>query len=197
MKNSKNKVVAALVCGVIMGSIGTSFIGNFQSQEQSISNAQNQQNSSTSNNSYTSNDSNEDSYGEMDSQGGRGGKHGGHHQYDDSQDTTPTIDTTTENYKDGTYTGTASGYAPNLTVDVTVSGGKITNIEIVSHNESPGFYERAFETVPEEIISSQSTDVDTVSGATFSSKGIINAVEDALQDASSDSSTSSSSSSSL
>lgn len=145
MKNSKNKVVAALVCGVIMGSIGTSFIGNFQSQEQSISNAQNQQNSSSSNNSYTSNDSNEDFYGGMDSQGER--------------------------------------------------GGKITNIEIVSHNESPGFYEGSFETVPEEIISSQSTDVDTVSGATFSSKGIINAVEDALQDASSDSSTSSSSSS--
>ena len=191
MKNSKNKVVAALVCGVIMGSIGTSFIGNFQSRNQSISNAQNQQSSSTSNNS------NQDSYGEMSGKGGRGEKPGGHHQYDDSQDTTPSIDTTTENYKDGTYTGTASGYAPNLTVDVTVSGGKITNIEIVSHNESPGFYERAFETVPEEIISSQSTDVDTVSGATFSSKGIINAVEDALQDASSDSSTSSSSSSSL
>lgn len=182
MKNSKNKVVASLVCGVIMGSVGTSFIGNFQSQEQNQSNAEYQQVPSNSNEGF---------YG-----GKPGGYHqpGGHHQYDDSQDTTPSIDTTTTNYKDGTYTGTASGYAPNLTVDVTVSSGKITDIEIVNHNESPGFYERAFETVPQEIISSQSTDVDTVSGATFTSKGIINAVEDALQDAASDSNNSSSSS---
>lgn len=183
MKNSKNKVVAALVCGIIMGSIGTSFIGDFQTENQSIASAEDQQSSNNSNESYD--DAENYSYGKDE-------KRGGHHQYDESQDTTPTIDTTNTNYKDGTYTGTASGYAPNLTVEVTIASGKITSVEIDSHNESPGFYEKAFETVPHEIVSSQSTDVDTVSGATFSSKGIINAVEDALQDAVTDSSSSSS-----
>lgn len=187
MKNSKNKVVAALVCGLVIGSIGTSFVGNFQiaKENQTIANAQHNQNFSDSNESY-------ENYGHGYGYGKGYGKKHGHEQYDDSQDDTPTIDTSTTDYKDGTYSGTASGYAPNLKVDVTISSGKISNIEIVSHNESPGFYERAFETVPNEIIQSQSTDVDTVSGATYSSKGIINAVEDALQDATSESTSASS-----
>jgi len=86
-------------------------------------------------------------------------------------------------YKDGTYEGSARGYHPGLTVSVTVSGGKIASIEITSHNETPGFYEKAFNSVPDEIIDSQSTSVDTVSGATRSSVGIINAVANALKNA--------------
>ncbi|AKN31106.1 FMN-binding protein [Clostridium carboxidivorans P7] len=86
-------------------------------------------------------------------------------------------------YKDGTYTGVGRGFRPNLKVSVTVSGGKISNIEIVSHNESRGYYEQPFDIVPKEIIQSQSTNVDTVSGATRSSNGIMSAVEDALSQA--------------
>lgn len=86
-------------------------------------------------------------------------------------------------YKDGTYTGVGRGFRPNLKVSVTVSGGKISNIEILSHDESRGYYEQPFDIVPKEIIQSQSTNVDTVSGATRSSNGIISAVEDALRQA--------------
>lgn len=86
-------------------------------------------------------------------------------------------------YKDGTYTGVGRGFRPDLKVSVKVTGGKISNIEIVSHNESRGYYEQPFETVPKEIIESQSTNVDAVSGATRSSNGIMSAVADALKGA--------------
>jgi NosR/NirI family nitrous oxide reductase transcriptional regulator len=86
-------------------------------------------------------------------------------------------------YKDGTYTGVGRGFRPDLKVSVKVTGGKISNIEIVSHNESRGYYEQPFETVPKEIIESQSTNVDAVSGATRSSNGIMSAVADALSQA--------------
>lgn len=90
---------------------------------------------------------------------------------------------TSVTYKDGTYTGTARGYHPGLTVSVTVANGKISNIEITSHDESRGFYEKPFAIVPQEIIDSQSTNVDAVSGATRSSNGIMMAVANALQNA--------------
>jgi len=86
-------------------------------------------------------------------------------------------------FKDGTYTGVAKGYASGLTVSVTIKDGKISDIKIISHNETPGFYEKAFSTVPKEIIAAQSTDVDVVSGATFSSRGIMAAVKNALEKA--------------
>jgi uncharacterized protein with FMN-binding domain/Pyruvate/2-oxoacid:ferredoxin oxidoreductase delta subunit len=86
-------------------------------------------------------------------------------------------------YKDGVYIGSARGFNPNIKVSVTVKDGKITTIEILEHNETPGFYEKAFAVVPNEIISKQNTNVDTVSGATRSSEGIIEAVKGALKDA--------------
>ena len=90
---------------------------------------------------------------------------------------------TASQYKDGTYTGTADGFRPGLTVQVTIKGGKITDIQITQINDTPGFYQNAINTVPQEIISAQSTNVDTVSGATYSSTGIINAVQAALDSA--------------
>ncbi|MDD7793612.1 FMN-binding protein [Clostridium sp. 'White wine YQ'] len=86
-------------------------------------------------------------------------------------------------YKDGTYIGTGSGYRPRLQVAVTIKDGKISNIEIGSNNETPRFAARPFNIVPSEIIEAQSTDVDGVSGATRSSNGIKEAVEDALSQA--------------
>ena len=87
-------------------------------------------------------------------------------------------------YIDGVYTGVADGYGDDLTVEVTIEGGVITEIEIVSHNErGENFYGPAMETVPEEIIESQSIEVDSVSGSTYTSIGIKNAVADALSQA--------------
>ncbi|PLX31059.1 MAG: hypothetical protein C0604_08185, partial [Clostridiales bacterium] len=86
-------------------------------------------------------------------------------------------------YKDGTYIGTADGYGPDLTVQVTLEGNSISDIEIVSHNEKGSkFYMPAFDAIPARIIDSQSISVDAVSGSTYSSYGIMNAVGDALSD---------------
>lgn len=85
-------------------------------------------------------------------------------------------------YKDGTYTGSASGFKGDVTVNVVVSGGNISNIKIVSTNDDREFFQRA-ESVIDEILNSQSTDVSVVSGATYSSNGIIDAVNNALESA--------------
>lgn len=172
MKNSRNKIIGAVICGMITGSIGTSLIGNFQAN-----------NSSTVSAANVSGNSSQDSTNSQNFKRGdrpEGGKGGGHHKGAASLDSTESVDVSSGNYNDGTYTGSADGFSENLNVKVDISGGKISNIEIVSHNETPGFYEKAFESVPAEIIASQSTNVDTVSGATYSSVGIINAVNDAL-----------------
>jgi len=86
-------------------------------------------------------------------------------------------------YKDGTYVGTADGHNDEITVEVTVENGAIENIVITDHAETEGLADPAFEEVPADIMDSNSTDVDTVSGATVTSKAIISAVENALEDA--------------
>ena len=83
-------------------------------------------------------------------------------------------------YVDGTYTGTSSGYNGNISVEVTVSNNTISDIKITKYVDDEPFIDEAISGVTENIINSQNTDVDTVSGATFSSKGIINAVKAAL-----------------
>lgn len=84
-------------------------------------------------------------------------------------------------YKDGKYEGKAQGYGGDIKVSVTVEDGKISNIKILSHKNEDDAYFNTAKGLIEEIISSNSTDVDTVSGATFSSKGIINATKNALK----------------
>jgi uncharacterized protein with FMN-binding domain len=92
---------------------------------------------------------------------------------------------TSKKFIDGVYTGTATGYRPGLVVQVTVSHGAITNIIIISHNEKDSkHYGSAMKQVPSEIVKKQSTDIDGVSGATKTSNGIKNAVNDALTKAS-------------
>lgn len=87
-------------------------------------------------------------------------------------------------YKDGTYEGSGTGFrGGTTTVSVEVKEGKVTDISTVSSRDDGRFYNRAFNTVAEEIINSQSTSVDAVSGATFSSRGIMEAVRDALSKA--------------
>lgn len=87
-------------------------------------------------------------------------------------------------YKDGTYQGSGSGFRGGTTaVTVVVSGGKITAIDVNSNEDTPSFFNAAYTKVSSEIISSQSAEVDAVSGATYSSKGIMSAVANALQTA--------------
>ena len=86
-------------------------------------------------------------------------------------------------WKDGVYTGTARGYGGNITVEVTIRDGKIADIRVLDHSgESDSYFDRA-SAVIERILSAGSPNVDTVSGATYSSTGIINAVKRALQKA--------------
>ena len=93
----------------------------------------------------------------------------------DSADTEESDDS--ENvYKDGTYTGSAQGFGGA----VTLANDEITDIQVTSAPGEDSAYLSQGEGVISSIISAQSTDVDTVSGATFSSTGIINAVVDAL-----------------
>lgn len=85
-------------------------------------------------------------------------------------------------YKDGTYYGTGEGFAGTIKVKVVVKDGKIDSIQIVSTSDGSSYINKA-SAVMSKIIKKQSTNVDTVSGATYSSVGIINAVRDALKDA--------------
>ena len=83
-------------------------------------------------------------------------------------------------YKDGTYTGSAQGFGGTIGVSVTVSGGKITAVNVTSASGETASYLSSAKGVISRILSKQSPNVDTVSGATYSSNGIINAVKNAL-----------------
>ena len=78
------------------------------------------------------------------------------------------------------YIGEANGFGGPIKVKVTMDGDKIAKIDVLSHGDTPGICDKAFATIPQAIIDAQSTQVDVAAGATFSSKGIMAAVEDAL-----------------
>lgn len=83
-------------------------------------------------------------------------------------------------YADGTYNGEAQGYGGTVSVAVTIQDGTITDVAIVSAKQEDAAYFDAAKGVIDEILEAQTTAVDTVSGATFSSNGILHAVADAL-----------------
>ena len=84
------------------------------------------------------------------------------------------------NYKNGTYQGSAQGFGGIITVEVTIENGNISDIQVVSAaGEDATYYNMAIN-VLDDIMSKQSADVDTVSGATYSSTGLINATKEAL-----------------
>ena len=86
-------------------------------------------------------------------------------------------------YQDGEYLGKASAYNGNVEVKVTISGGKITAIDIVKTKDDEEYFFDAQKKVIPEILEKQSTDVDAVAGATTSSEGIAHAVQKALEQA--------------
>ncbi|MBO6163447.1 MAG: FMN-binding protein [Lachnospiraceae bacterium] len=91
-------------------------------------------------------------------------------------------------YKDGSYTGKAKGFGGMITVKVVIKKGKIHSIRVLSApGEGADYLDRASSLIPK-MIKKQTTNVDTVSGATFSSTGLINAVRNALEKAEEDAS---------
>lgn len=92
------------------------------------------------------------------------------------------VSNTAGKFKNGTYKGSAEGFRGQTDVTVLVDNGNITSITVDSTGDNPEFFSKAKQAVIPAIISRQSVDVDTVSGATFSSQAIINAVANALGD---------------
>lgn len=84
------------------------------------------------------------------------------------------------NYKDGVFQGAGTGYGGETKVKVTVEKAQITKIDILSHQDTPSFFNRVKAPVVEAIIHQQTWEVDSVSGATYSSRGIKEAVCNAL-----------------
>ena len=89
----------------------------------------------------------------------------------------------TGTYKDGTYTGSSQGFGGEIKVKVTVSGKKISAIDIIEAGGEDEAYLSMAEDIVKTILDKQTTEVDTISGATYSSTGIKNAVGQALEGA--------------
>lgn len=86
----------------------------------------------------------------------------------------------TVRYADGTFEGSGTGYRSKIILNVTITDGSISAIETVSQDETPQYWKEALQMF-DRIKEKGSTDVDTVSGATYSSEGIIDAVDEALK----------------
>lgn len=99
---------------------------------------------------------------------------------------TKEADETDALFTPGTYEGTADGYGGEITATVTVTADEITEIEIDMPDETPSIAGTASEIIVENVLASQSVDVDVVSGATSSSEGIIGAITAALNKAGAD-----------
>ncbi|WP_409308885.1 FMN-binding protein [Pectobacterium sp. B1J-3] len=87
-------------------------------------------------------------------------------------------------YKDGTYTGKGQGKEGEIEVSVSISDGKIANAEVVKHEDTEALMMGVIDNVVPELIEKQDIDkVDSVTGATMSSQGVISAVKQALEQA--------------
>lgn len=98
--------------------------------------------------------------------------------------TTVTSQKASTNYKDGTYTGSGQGFRGVTSVKVVVSNKKISTITVTSYQDDEQYFSRAKTSIINAVLSTQSTDVDTVSGATYSSQGLIEAIKNALNETS-------------
>ena len=83
-------------------------------------------------------------------------------------------------YTAGAYTATGAGLNGPIEVTVTFDEERIVDIAIGAHSETPGISDPAFNTIPAAIIEKQSLAIEVVTGATFTSKGILEAVEVAV-----------------
>lgn len=98
--------------------------------------------------------------------------------------TTEEVDSDADSpYADGTYQGEAQGYGGTVAVELTVENGIFTDLKILSAEQEDAAYLDAASALLDTILEEQSTEVDTISGATFSSNGILHATEEALRKA--------------
>ncbi len=87
-------------------------------------------------------------------------------------------------YKDGTYEGTGRGASSDIKVSVEVKSGKIKDVKLVDHKETKTLVDGVSQNMVPEIVKKQGTEgVEAVSGATKSSQGVIEAVNQALEKA--------------
>lgn len=89
-------------------------------------------------------------------------------------------------FRPGTYTASAKGIGGDVKISVTFSATDIVSIKVDQHNETPGVGDVAIETIPEKIVKGQTLNVDTVAGATITSKAILTAVEECIKKAGGD-----------
>lgn len=89
-------------------------------------------------------------------------------------------------FKAGTYTGTGAGRNGDITVEVVLTSDKISSVTVTEQSETEGIADPALEKIPQEIVDAQGLGVDVVSGATLTSNGILEAVENALKEAGAD-----------
>ena len=89
----------------------------------------------------------------------------------------------TADFEDGSYEGAGIGFGGEIRVEVVVEDGEITEISLLEAKGEDVAYLTTAESILDDILKAQSVDVDTVSGATFSSTGIRDAVSDALEQA--------------
>jgi len=103
--------------------------------------------------------------------------------------TTPTpTPTSTGQYKDGTYTGDSyNAYYGNVQVSVTITGGKITSVKFLqypnTHSTSVYINNQAMPYLQQEAIQAQSSNVQLISGATFTSQAFVQSLQSALTQA--------------
>jgi uncharacterized protein with FMN-binding domain len=86
-------------------------------------------------------------------------------------------------WRDGTYTGSAQGFGGPVVVELTITDGQIRSLEVVEAQGEDSAYLNSAMKITDEIVEKQDTEVDSVSGATFSSKGICDAAASALEQA--------------
>lgn len=90
-----------------------------------------------------------------------------------------TAETTAKAGFDGTYTGLGQGKGGDIQVEVVITDGAISQINVLKHGETQG-YDKAMTTLTEALIAKNSLEVDAVTGATLTSKGFLEAVTAAL-----------------
>lgn len=83
-------------------------------------------------------------------------------------------------FKDGSFKGVGIGFGGNIEIELNVEDNKINDIKVITHNETEGYFEEVFKVLDDNIKSTQSLNVDVISGATATSRGYVNAVRDAL-----------------
>lgn len=96
----------------------------------------------------------------------------------------PAINLKDLTYKSGTYTAAAEGKGGPVKVEVIFSEKKIDSVKVIEHKETPEISDDAIKNIPSQIVEKQSLAVDSVSGATITSKAIKDAVTDAVKQAS-------------